>query len=85
MVIGALVITSEYGTRMISTSLTAMPRRGVLYAAKAIVLACVTFVVALVTSFASFFAGQAVLASTHAGASIASPAHCARCCWPRCS
>jgi len=73
VVIGALMITSEYGTRMISTSLSAMPRRGVLYAAKAAVLACVTFAVALITSFASFFVGQAILASTHAGASITSP------------
>lgn len=73
VVIGALVITSEYGTRMVSTSLTAMPRRGALYTAKALVLACVALVVALITSFASFFAGQAVFASTHAGASITSP------------
>ena len=72
-VTGVLVITSEYGTRMIGTSLAAMPRRGVLYAAKAAVLACVTLAVALVTSFASFFAGQVALASTHAGASITSP------------
>jgi ABC-type transport system involved in multi-copper enzyme maturation permease subunit len=74
VVTGALVITSEYGTRMIGTSLGAMPRRGVLYAAKVIALAGVTLVVALATSFASFFVGQAVLASTHAGASITSPA-----------
>lgn len=73
VLIGALAITSEYGTRMIGTSLAAMPRRGVLYAAKAIAVTCVTLMVALVTSFASFFAGQAVLASTHAGASITSP------------
>jgi len=73
VVIGALMITSEYGTRMIGTSLTAMPRRGVLYVAKALVLACVTFVVALATSLASFFVGQAILASTGEGASIASP------------
>jgi ABC-2 type transport system permease protein len=73
VVIGALVITSEYGTRMISTSLTAMPRRGVLYAAKAVVLTCVTFTVALITSLASFFAGQAALGPGHGGASIASP------------
>ena len=73
VVIGALVITSEYGTRMMGTSLAAMPRRGVLYAAKAVVLACVTLTVALITSFTSFFVGQAVLASTHAGASITSP------------
>jgi hypothetical protein len=73
VVLGALVITSEYGTRMMGTSLAAMPRRGVLYAAKAIAVACVTLLVALVTSFAAFFAGQAVLASTRAGASITSP------------
>jgi ABC-2 type transport system permease protein len=73
VVIGALVITSEYGTRMVGTSLAAMPRRGVLYAAKAVVLACVTLVVALITSFTSFFAGQAILASTRAGAGITSP------------
>ena len=73
VVVGALVITSEYGTRMVSTSMTAMPRRGVLYGAKAVVLACVSLAVALITSFASFFVGQAILASTHGGASITSP------------
>jgi ABC-2 type transport system permease protein len=73
VVIGALVMTSEYGTRMVTASLTAMPRRGVLYLAKAVTLGCVTLGVALITSFAAFFAGQAVLASTHHGASITSP------------
>jgi ABC-2 type transport system permease protein len=73
VVIGALVITSEFGTRMLGTSLAVMPRRGVLYAAKAIAVTCVALAVALVMSFASFFAGQAALASTHAGASITSP------------
>ena len=43
-VLGALAITSEYSTGMIRTSLTAMPRRGVVYAAKAIVFTCVTLV-----------------------------------------
>jgi ABC-type transport system involved in multi-copper enzyme maturation permease subunit len=70
---GVLAIASEYGTRMIATSMTAMPRRAVLYAAKAIALACVTLAVALVTAVTSFFAGQAAVASTHAGASITSP------------
>jgi ABC-2 type transport system permease protein len=36
-VLGALAITSEYSTGMIRTSLTAMPRRGVVYAGKLIV------------------------------------------------
>ena len=74
VVIGTLVITSEYGTRMMGASLAAMPRRGVIYAAKAVVLTCVTLVVALITSFTSFFVGQAILASAPAGgASITSP------------
>ena len=34
-VLGALAVTSEYSTGMIRTSLTAMPRRGVVFAAKA--------------------------------------------------
>jgi ABC-2 type transport system permease protein len=73
VVIGALVVTSEYGTHTMETSLSAMPRRGVLYVAKAAVLAGVTLAASLIPSFASFFVGQAVLASTHAGASITSP------------
>jgi ABC-2 type transport system permease protein len=49
-VLGALTITAEYSTGMIRTSLTAMPRRGVVYAAKAIVFTSVTLVISLVTS-----------------------------------
>src|SRR5229473_1820316 len=60
-VIGAMVITSEYSTGMIRTSLTAMPRRGVVYAAKAIAFTSVTLVISLVTSFVAFFTGQAML------------------------
>ena len=36
-VLGTLTITSEYSTGMIRTSLTVMPRRGTVFAAKAIV------------------------------------------------
>src|ERR1700689_5134068 len=61
-VIGAMVITSEYSTGMIRTSLTAQPRRGVVYAAKAIVFTTVTLVISLVTAFVAFFAGQAMYA-----------------------
>jgi ABC-2 type transport system permease protein len=73
VVIGALVITSEYGTRMMGTSLAAMPRRNVIYTAKAAVLTGITLVVALITSITSFFVGQAILGPSHAGASITSP------------
>ena len=69
-VIGAMSITSEYSTGMIRTSLTAMPRRGTVYLAKLIVLTSVTLVVSLVTSFLSFFVGQAMLSGTGVAASL---------------
>jgi ABC-2 type transport system permease protein len=69
-VIGAMSITSEYSTGMIRTSLTALPRRGVVYAAKVIVLTGVTLAVSLVTSFIAFFLGQAIMASSGVGASL---------------
>lgn len=73
VVLGALVMTSEYSTGMMRTSLGVMPRRGVLYGAKAAVLTAVTVVIALITSFASFFTGQSLLHSTHAAATLSQP------------
>jgi len=72
-VLGALAITSEYSTGMIRTSLTAQPRRGAVYAAKAIVFAAVALVVSLVTSFIAFFLGQGLLSSTGASATLSDP------------
>jgi ABC-2 type transport system permease protein len=69
-VIAALAITSEYSTGMIRTSLTAQPRRGTIYAAKAIVLTSLTLIVSLVTSFIAFFVGQALLSSSGVSASL---------------
>jgi ABC-2 type transport system permease protein len=73
IVLGTLAITSEYSTGMIRTSLTVMPRRVVLYAAKAAVLAAAALVVALPTAFACFFIGQALLAPTHVTATLSQP------------
>lgn len=50
VVIGALFITSEYRRGLIRTTLTASPRRGRVLAAKAVVLACVVFVLSLAAS-----------------------------------
>jgi ABC-2 type transport system permease protein len=69
-VLGALVITSEYSTGMIRTSLTAMPRRGNVYAAKLIVFTAVTLVVTVVTSFVAFFVGEALLSNSGVAASL---------------
>ena len=69
-VIAAMTITAEYSTGMIRTSLTAQPRRGTIYAAKAIVLTSLTLIVSLVTSFIAFFVGQALLSGTGVSASL---------------
>jgi ABC-2 type transport system permease protein len=73
VVLGVLAITTEYSSQAIRTSLAVMPRRGVLFGAKAIVLAAVGAVVAFPVSFAAFFLGQFLLRSTHAGATLAQP------------
>ena len=73
VVLGALVLTAEYSTGMIRTSLTAMPRRATLYAAKAAVFAVVAVVVTVVTAFVAFFLGQAILTSTHESATLSQP------------
>jgi ABC-2 type transport system permease protein len=73
VVLGALSITSEYSTQAIRTSLTVMPRRTVLFTAKGLVLAIVAAVTAFATSFIAFSAGQALLAGTHAGATLSGP------------
>jgi ABC-2 type transport system permease protein len=69
-VIGAMVITSEYSTGMIRTSLTAQPRRGVVYAAKGIAFTAVTLVISIVTSFVAFFVGQAMYSGKGVAASL---------------
>ena len=72
-VLGVLVITSEYSTGMIRTSLAVMPRRGVLYAAKAMVFAAVTLTISLVASFVDFFVGQGILSSKHYNTTLSQP------------
>jgi ABC-2 type transport system permease protein len=73
-VFGTLIITSEYSTGLIRTSLTVMPRRGTLYAAKAATFAAVSLIVSLATSFSTFFLGRNLLASTHTPMSLSQPA-----------
>jgi len=72
-VLGVLVISSEYSTGMIRTTLTTNPHRGVMIAAKGVVFTVVALVTSLVTSFAAFFVGQAVMSSDHISTTIGSP------------
>jgi ABC-2 type transport system permease protein len=66
IVFGVLVVSNEYSTGMIRTSLTAVPRRGAFLFGKVAVAAALALVVGLVTSFAAFFLGQAMLGAHRA-------------------
>jgi hypothetical protein len=72
-VIGAMVITGEYGTGMIRTSLAAQPRRMVTLAAKLTVFTAVALVTGLVSSFASFLIGQHIFSSLNIGVGLGAP------------
>jgi ABC-2 type transport system permease protein len=60
-VLGALVITTEYSTGMISSSILAVPRRIPMLGAKAVVFGAVAFVVSEVLGFVSFVIAQAII------------------------
>lgn len=62
-VLGVLVVTGEYGTGMIRSTLAAIPRRIPVVPAKLLVFGAASLVVGMVAAFVSFFSGQAVLAS----------------------
>lgn len=72
-VLGVLMITGEYGTGMIRASLTSVPRRTPVLAAKALVFGVTTFVVATFASLVAFLGGQAAMRSHHIGVSLSSP------------
>src|SRR3712207_1055451 len=58
VVLGALVVTSEYGTGMIRATLAATPRRGAVLAAKAAVLTSTLFVAGTLTALAGYLGGN---------------------------
>jgi len=68
-VLGALIVTSEYGTGSIRTTLATTSRRTTVLIAKVLVIGVVVFVVSELTAFASFFTGQAVLLA-HGGKAL---------------
>lgn len=61
IVFGALVVSNEYSTGMIRMSLAAVPQRGTFLFSKITVAAALALAVGMVTSFAAFFFGQAML------------------------
>ncbi|MCX4856902.1 ABC transporter permease [Streptomyces canus] len=71
IVFGVLVVSNEYSTGMIRTSLAAVPQRGSFLVSKIAVATGLSLAVGLVTSFVTFFLGQAMLGSH--GAEINDP------------
>jgi len=72
-VLGVLVITGEYSTGMIRSSLLAVPRRLPVLWAKLIVFALVTFVLMLIASLVSFLIVQSIVTQHHLQHSLSSP------------
>ena len=71
-VLGVIVISSEYTTGAIRSSLLAVPRRIPMLAAKAIVFALLDLVVSAITVFAVFFISTAILRS-HVNVTLSQP------------
>jgi ABC-2 type transport system permease protein len=66
IVFGVLVVSNEYSTGMIRTSLAAVPQRGTFLFGKLAVATVLALVVGMATSFAAFFLGQAMLGDLRA-------------------
>jgi ABC-2 type transport system permease protein len=67
------VISSEYGTGTIRSTLAAIPNRPLVLATKAAVFAAVAVVAGEVLSFAGFFVGQSFLRSPAPHATLSQP------------
>jgi ABC-2 type transport system permease protein len=72
-VLGVLVISGEYSTGMIRSSLMAVPHRLPVLWAKILVYAGVTFVLMLIATLISFFASQPILTEHHVQHSLGDP------------
>lgn len=71
-VLGVMVISAEYTTGMIRSTLQAQPRRLTVLAAKVLVFAAVMLVVGEVLAFSAFFVGQRLIAA-HVPVHLADP------------
>jgi ABC-2 type transport system permease protein len=72
-VLGVLVMSAEYGTGTIRSTLAAVPNRPLFLAAKAAVYSAVALVVAELVSFIAFFVGQIILTGSTPHAALGDP------------
>jgi ABC-2 type transport system permease protein len=72
-VLGVLLITGEYSTGMIRSSLTAVPGRLPVLWGKAIVYALTTLTLCLPATFGAFLVGQSILSAEHLDTTLGHP------------
>jgi ABC-2 type transport system permease protein len=72
-VLGVLVITGEYSTGMIRSTLAAVPTRLPVLWAKAAVFAAVAFAISLPATVLVFLVGQAILSGEHINVALSHP------------
>jgi len=72
-VLSVLAFTSEYGSGLIRTTFTAVPRRRVVLAAKATVTGAAALIAGELLAFACFFLAQAILSRHHRGLALSHP------------
>ena len=72
-VLGATAITGEYGTGLIRSSLAAVPARGRLLLAKAVVVAAVAMVTGAFTGLVAFLVARPMIGSAAGGVSLTDP------------
>jgi ABC-2 type transport system permease protein len=72
-ILGVMVVTGEYSTGMIRTSLAAVPNRSRMLAARMLVFSIVMFVVSEVVSFAAFLIGQALISGKAPSDTLSTP------------
>jgi ABC-2 type transport system permease protein len=72
-VLGVLIVSGEYSTGMIRSSMLAVPRRLPVLWAKIGVFGAVTFVLMLISAFVAFTASQAILTQHHVNVALSAP------------
>jgi ABC-type transport system involved in multi-copper enzyme maturation permease subunit len=72
-ILGVMVVTGEYSTGMIRTSLAAVPRRSRMLAAKILVFSIVVVIAGEIISFVTFLVGQALISGKAPTATFGQP------------
>ena len=72
-ILGVMVVSGEYATGMMRTSLAAVPKRSRMLAAKTVVFSATAFVAGEAISFVTFFSGQAIISGRAPTANLGQP------------